>query len=186
MRPKISKRQARSAWKLKIQQGWTFPESASKSICQILSKNPVLLSADFVGIFCPRRWEPNLAPLWQSFPEKCVFPKVEGNSLTFYKVEAWADLQPGFKGILEPGVACQRVSFPTSRSVVLVPGACFDFHGGRVGSGLGFYDRFLERKPGERWGVCSQEQTIQDSLEQDATDVRMTGLCTEQGLQGFA
>jgi 5-formyltetrahydrofolate cyclo-ligase len=31
--------------------------------------------------------------------------------------------------------------------IVIVPGVCFDLHGGRIGYGKGFYDKFLKKVP---------------------------------------
>lgn len=55
------------------------------------------------------------------------------------------DLVPGYYGILEPkeSIIAERVIENTDIDVVVLPGSVFDEHGGRMGYGGGFYDRFL-------------------------------------------
>jgi 5-formyltetrahydrofolate cyclo-ligase len=57
------------------------------------------------------------------------------------------DVAPGFRGILEPQ---RRRTSPVDVEAVelaIVPGVAFDFQGGRLGFGAGFYDRLLSRFP---------------------------------------
>jgi 5-formyltetrahydrofolate cyclo-ligase len=53
------------------------------------------------------------------------------------------DLAPGYYGIPEPAEALPLVD-PGTIEVVVTPGSVFDIHGGRLGYGGGFYDRFLQ------------------------------------------
>ena len=53
------------------------------------------------------------------------------------------DLAPGYCSIPEPLQTLPLVD-PASIEVVLVPGSVFDVHGGRLGYGGGYYDRFLQ------------------------------------------
>lgn len=53
------------------------------------------------------------------------------------------DLVPGYCGIPEPLQTLPLVD-PASIEVVVAPGSVFDVHGGRLGYGGGFYDRFLQ------------------------------------------
>ncbi len=55
------------------------------------------------------------------------------------------DLKPGSRGVLEPNEnVCKIV--PIDRiDIAIIPGLAFDEKGGRVGSGMGYYDRLIPR-----------------------------------------
>ena len=57
------------------------------------------------------------------------------------------DLKPGSRGMLEPDTArCKSVPVECL-DIAIIPGIAFDEKGGRVGSGEGYYDRFIPKLP---------------------------------------
>lgn len=74
-------------------------------------------------------------------------PRVEGEDMAFYRIFSFADLKPGFRGILEPEGRTERFErddcIRHDRTVILVPGTVFDLAGHRIGYGGGYYDRYL-------------------------------------------
>lgn len=66
--------------------------------------------------------------------------------------------------------------------VVLVPGLAFDRHGGRLGFGAGYYDRFLARLSPSVARVGVSDGFIVDRIPVDTFDVSMTHLATEIGV----
>jgi len=57
------------------------------------------------------------------------------------------DLKPGFRGMLEPDTArCKSVPVECL-DIAIIPGIAFDEKGGRIGSGEGYYDRFIPKLP---------------------------------------
>lgn len=60
-------------------------------------------------------------------------------------VQSVDSLVPGAYGILEPAAGKYTILDPSELDVVVVPGACFDLAGYRIGYGGGYYDRFLPR-----------------------------------------
>ncbi|HOX53281.1 MAG TPA: 5-formyltetrahydrofolate cyclo-ligase, partial [Fibrobacteria bacterium] len=68
------------------------------------------------------------------------------------------DLVPGPWGTREPAPARRGGWFPEG-GIVLVPGEVFDTHGGRIGKGAGYYDRWLAANPRTvRVGVAWEAQ----------------------------
>ena len=70
------------------------------------------------------------------------------HSMTFYKVDDFdADMKKGPRGILEPDPErCKRVPMD-KLDIAIIPGLAFDEKGGRVGTGMGYYDRLIPRLP---------------------------------------
>ena len=70
----------------------------------------------------------------------------EKRTMTLMKVDdIEKDLKPGARGVLEPDPErCKRV--PVDQvDIAIVPGFAFDEKGGRIGSGLGYYDRLIPK-----------------------------------------
>lgn len=65
---------------------------------------------------------------------------------------------------------------------VLVPGLAFDRSGGRLGFGVGYYDRFLDRLDAGVLRVGVSDGFIVDRIPTEDHDVRMTHLATEAGV----
>lgn len=72
-------------------------------------------------------------------------PRVEGDTLCFYRVFSMRDLEPGYRGILEPAAGLKPyVRDGMAPVLLLMPGTVFDRARNRIGYGKGFYDRFLD------------------------------------------
>ncbi len=135
-----------------------------------------------MGIFAALAWEIDLKELFESRPRACLYPRVNGLQLEFFSIASWKDLKPGYSGILEP----ESKSPPHRwgpRDLILVPGSAFDKQGGRVGSGKGFYDRFLAAVSTPKWGICFSQQLIDGKLAQSPLDVRMDAIVSELGIE---
>src|SRR5213593_668924 len=102
-----------------------------------------------------------------------------------------------FVGMLvdRPGGKAGRAPMPPSGRglpaeadgvVFLVPGVAFDARGVRLGRGIGWYDRALERHPrGIRIGLAYAFQVV-PRLPEAPWDVRMHAIVTEAGVIGAA
>ncbi len=85
--------------------------------------------------------------------KKVYVPKVIRESeipeMKFYRLTSLAELEPGFRGILEPRGDSEEYVYreaEAGRTFLLMPGAAFDGLRNRLGYGKGFYDNFLADK----------------------------------------
>ncbi len=76
--------------------------------------------------------------------KKVILPKVIAESrLALYQIMSTDELLPGFMGIPEPSENSGLLCRVNDVDVVIIPGACYDETGNRVGYGGGYYDRLL-------------------------------------------
>lgn len=90
--------------------------------------------------------------------------------------------KPPPDGLLEPRPGLPVVPLEDVE-IVLVPGLAFDRRGGRLGRGVGFYDRFLARLPARAItvGVALDGQVV-ESVPTEPHDVRVAYLATTAGV----
>lgn len=95
------------------------------------------------------------------------------------------DLVPGYQGILEPDPKRCPPLEPSVLDLVIVPGSVFDRHGGRMGYGGGYYDRFLAmRAPlATRVGICFDLQLVEE-VPMAAHDQYLDYVVTESQIAG--
>lgn len=91
------------------------------------------------------------------------------------------DLAIGTYGILEPRPSSFREASPSDIDLVLVPGACFNLKGYRIGYGGGYYDKFLPniRKDALSLGLCYDFQIV-SSIQPEKHDIPVDIVLTEK------
>lgn len=106
---------------------------------------------------------------------RLVLPRVEGYELSLYVVRNLdCELSPNRWGILEPDPELCPLVSPDEIAIALVPGLGFDQSGGRIGYGMGFYDRLLPRLVRARcYGVGYREQLALDPIPLEPHDVSL-------------
>lgn len=117
--------------------------------------------------------------------KRCVVPYCLPNKeLGLFHLQSETELARGKYGIREPSefwrkVASRRVE-PNRLDLVLVPGLAWDFWGGRLGQGGGYYDRFLPKlSPRTRTVGAGFDCQILDAVPLEPEDYAVDFLVTE-------
>lgn len=94
------------------------------------------------------------------------------------------DLRSGYRSIPEPDPDRAPPLDPGEIEVVVVPGSVFDVHGGRLGYGGGYYDRFLVNQAplAFRIGLAFELQVVDGELPLAPHDQRVDCLVTERNI----
>lgn len=112
-----------------------------------------------------------------SLGKEVYYPKVCQDSMIFYKIDNFEDLEEGYKGILEPSGTSKE--YEKQDAFMLVPGVVMGRNRYRIGYGKGFYDRFLAmHKNIFTVGGCYESQLI-EAVPGDEHDVKMHCVVTE-------
>jgi 5-formyltetrahydrofolate cyclo-ligase len=98
-----------------------------------------------------------------------------------------SELRPGYCQIPEPDPALALAVNPSDIEVVILPGSVFDEHGGRLGYGGGYYDRFLANDAPQalRIGVAFEMQISGKKLPLLPHDKMLHYLVTEKRILDF-
>ena len=148
--------------------------SLSSRLVRQLGRWPLWQAARTVCAFAALRAEPDALDPWPD-DKRIALPRVAGDALVFHWVTGRDGLLSGKFGILEP--AADAAEAENEFNLILIPGLAFDLHGGRLGRGKGFYDRFLAGARGLRAGVCFDDRIV-ESVPIDPHDLRMDFVVT--------
>ena len=102
----------------------------------------------------------------------------EDGDMNFQAIAGLSDLRPVHYGLREPVPDSQKVLLSHTIDLILIPGIAFDRRGHRIGSGGGYYDRFLARTEAVRIGLSYAFQII-DRVPAEPHDVKMDLIVTE-------
>jgi 5-formyltetrahydrofolate cyclo-ligase len=145
--------------------------TASAALCQRLAGWEVLQKSHTALTYLAFRNELDLGCLFDLLPHiRWLVPRIQGKDLALHVHDPACLVRHRF-GMLEPSAELPEVD-PGALDVVLVPGVAFDQHGGRLGFGGGYYDRFLPATPALRVGV-TYDRCLVDQLPCDEHDQRM-------------
>jgi len=109
--------------------------------------------------------------------KKIVLPRMEGGTIVPTLIMDMDNLIPGHGGIREP-LSAPSVKI-SSIDAIIVPGIAFDEKGRRIGTGYGYYDRFLKKTHAVKIGLGFECQIVQDIPHQEH-DVDMDFVVTEK------
>ena len=141
---------------------------------------PEAAAADTVMAFWSFGSEVPMDPLIARLAEAGVtvaLPRIVGARL---EARTWRPGEPATEthfGAREPEGG--EVLEAAAIDVVATPGVAFDRHGGRIGYGGGFYDRFLPSSPALRVAVAFDVQLVDEPLPGASFDVPVEVIVTE-------
>ena len=153
-------------------------EHASKYLCMNMAIGNWFQPASQIGWYAARAHEPNLKYLLDLTNKPRAFPRVINEAeMDFFMVKSDIELKRGAFGILEP-TSNEKITW-SDKDLVLIPGLAFDRKGNRLGSGKGFYDRYLAKFPNLiKVGVCFSFQLV-DAVPHEEFDIPMNYVITE-------
>lgn len=160
----------------------TETEQKSRAITERFLTLPEYSRAETIFLYMSAKNEPNTFPLAERAlmdGKRVAVPVTDmsSGSMYFSYIHSLDDLHSGAFGILEP--ICPDPCDNTAADIVVTPGLVFDTHGGRVGYGKGFYDRFFAMaKNAVRVAFCYDFQIVQKAAT-EAHDVPMNIILTE-------
>ncbi len=131
------------------------------ALVEQIAASSELLEASALLLYAPIGEEINLLPLVRVARKRGIpvaFPRCDTATQTmqFYILKPDARLAPGAYGIPEPPSDAPLCE-PDEKALCLLPALGYDLHGGRLGYGKGYYDRFLASFPGIAAGVCYED-----------------------------
>jgi len=137
----------------------------------------------FVVVYDALPGEVDLSELWERNDTKAQYaitrtPEL-GMDLTVHSVNVEMELHRW--GFRQPVQGAEQIA-DEEIGAVLVPGLAFDDHGGRVGWGAGYYDRFLSRLTAQTLRIGISGGPLIDEVPMEAHDVAMTHVATASGI----
>jgi 5-formyltetrahydrofolate cyclo-ligase len=161
-------------------------DEASRMILQRLMSMPEYEMAQTVAFYVDVRDEVRtrfaLAKAL-STRKRIVVPYCEDKKLALCRICQLDELEAGRFGVLEPRREFRqphRILSASQSDLIVVPGVAFDRHGGRMGHGLGYYDRLLAALPPTTVLVgLAYECQVFDQIPVDTHDVSMDWVITE-------
>lgn len=161
-----------------------FIHEASAQIAQRFFSLEEFQLAERIALYAAFRNEVETASIFQkshALRKELFYPAVDAaqEAVRFYRVQNLKELAPGYRGILEPVKKTQPLSRLNFLNMIVVPGVVFDVKGNRIGFGLGYYDRILEKFKGVRVALAFDFQVC-DALPIHNKDQRMDMIVTEE------
>lgn len=158
----------------------------SALICKTL--RGLLTPSRRVLLYAPLPGEIDLWPIFEWLLEHGIEPALPRVDWVRETMEAAsfdgdrAALDRTGPGLLQPDEQAE-IFLPASLDAVVAPGLAFDAHGGRLGRGGGYYDRFLAGLPDRVRviGVGFDEQLV-DAVPREPHDRIMDVVVTGQGI----
>ena len=163
---------------IKIRSEISIPNRIKKS--EVITSKLIKLidEGDYDGIllYAPLKDEVNILGVFNHFYDKDrFFPRVNGDTMEFYRVDALTDLETGNFNVSEPKKECEAIKYDADKKYVcIMPGVSYDETGYRIGYGKGYYDKYLagaESADIFKVGVCF-EDCKSNGIEAEESDIK--------------
>ncbi len=121
--------------------------------------------------------------------KKLVLPLVDTRHkvLKLYEIKNPDELEPGYMGILEPGILRYRRCSLKDIDLVIIPGTGFDPNGNRLGYGGGYYDKLLSMEARELAEIdhittvaLAFEEQIGEEIPSEPHDIKVDMIVTDE------
>lgn len=113
--------------------------------------------------------------------KRVAVPKTDVTSRTIIcsSLVQWEDLTTGGYHILEPRKGCISEVSPDSIDLMILPGIAFDLKGNRIGHGMGYFDRLLQKKNHAHHIGLAFELQIVENIIREKHDKKVEKIVTE-------
>ncbi|MBA4371782.1 MAG: 5-formyltetrahydrofolate cyclo-ligase [Thermodesulfovibrio sp.] len=159
----------------------------SSTIQSTLAMLDEIKNAGTVLLFASFRSEVSMAGMITSTlasAKRVVLPKVDvaTGMLQLFEISSPDELVPGYMGIPEPSETADRKPFDINDiDAVIIPGACFDEKGNRVGYGGGYYDRLLSGLTKSIPVIApAYEEQLVDAVPAETHDIKVSIIVTDR------
>jgi 5-formyltetrahydrofolate cyclo-ligase len=157
----------------------------SQKIFNILRNLPSLVESRKIHCFVGQSDEPDTLPILKWLLKKkthLTVPCVDSQNpeLQHSQLKNIESLEKGNYGIFDIPIS-KRIDVDLRKlQMILIPGIAFDYSGGRLGYGKGYYDRFLEKTNAFKIGLCFQSQVV-EKVPMENHDICMNAIICEKG-----
>jgi 5-formyltetrahydrofolate cyclo-ligase len=154
-------------------------EIHSKRILSKLIKTKIISEAESIGCYYSIGSEVQTIELINHLlSEKKIvsLPKISQETMSFRKIESLSKLEKGEFDISEPK---DNAPIQEDQDVILVPCVGLDNDGNRIGYGVGFYDKYLEKKNSIKIALAYSKQIVK-TIPYSENDVKMDWIVTEK------
>ena len=117
---------------------------------------------------------------YSRWPDKdFVFPRCEGQSMSFYRANPDTFEKHAKWQVLEPNPALAKKVNANEIDGFLLPGLAFSTKGQRLGKGKAYYDKYLQNLSQTKVGLTF-EFLMKEEIPQESTDVKMDFVITDE------
>lgn len=159
-------------------------KAASRVIHERLFNHNLYLESSAVFTYINTDYEINTTDLISralSDGKLVAVPVITGrHEMKFVQINGFECLKKNKYDILEPPLDMGKVIVPNKTSLLITPGLMFDFKGGRIGYGGGYYDKYIsENIFYASIGFCMEFQLSQNELPHEQYDKQVDLLITD-------
>ena len=182
-RVREEKKALRHTIRTKMRSEWTeeYRQTVSEQVCQQIETFLPFVRSHCVALYCALPDEVDLTVILERYQgdKRLLIPRVEGDDINFYSYQPEALITSDDYKILEPTADVEEAVDPAEIELILVPGVSFDLHGGRMGRGKGYYERFCARCPHALRAAVTSSLQIVEQIPLEPWDVAMHYIITD-------